>query len=189
MDDHHRSDRFAELSARMQVLEDRAAILDCIANHARGCDRHDHDLLRSCYHFDGIDLHGATRTAGPEYADWANGVHAASSAHHLHHLTTHTLDIDGDTAHAESYVIVMLLSTDRKSTTVMSGRYLDRLERRDGEWRIAVRVATVETAFNADSSMLESKFFTRQGYVHGTRDRSDPSYRRPLTADVDTPTW
>ena len=63
----------------VQELKDRAAILDCIATHARGCDRHDVALLSSTYHDDGIDEHGTATIPGPEYAAWANAAHAASS--------------------------------------------------------------------------------------------------------------
>lgn len=178
-----------ELQRDVQYLKDRQAICDCIARHARGCDRHDADLLTSTYHEDGIDEHGATVLAGPEYAAWANGVHAASSLNHLHNITTQTCEIDGDEAHAESYVLVTLLSSDATTATVMCGRYVDRLERRNGIWQIAVRRATVELAFTADARLLQSKYFTSQGYTHGTRDHTDASYDRPLTPGGAVPRW
>ena len=178
-----------ELTRRVQQLEDRAAIADCIAAHARGCDRHDVDLLTSTYHDDGVDEHGATINPGPDYAAWANAVHAATSRTHLHNITTHTCEIDGDEAHAESYVLVTLLTPDGTTATVMCGRYVDRLERREGSWRITVRRATVELAFTADASMLQSKFFRAQGYIKGTRDRTDASYERPLSLASETARW
>lgn len=172
-----------QLQRDVQYLLDRTAILDCIASHARGCDRHDAALLTSTYLGDGVDVHGSTLNAGPDYAAWANGVHAATSQNHLHNITTHHCEIDGDEAHAESYVMVTLLSPDASTATVMCGRYLDRLERRDGRWAIAVRHATVELAYTADARLLQSSFFISQGYASGTRDRTDPSYQRPLTAE------
>jgi SnoaL-like domain len=165
------------LRSEVQHLLDREAIQDCIASHARGCDRHDVELLTGTYHGDGVDVHGATVNAGPEYAAWANDVHAATSQNHLHNLTTHTCEITGDEAHAESYVMVTMLSPDETTVTVMCGRYVDRLERREGEWRISLRHATVELAFTADARLLQSRCFLAQGYERGTRDRSDPSYR------------
>ena len=140
----------------VQELKDRAAILDCIATHARGCDRHDVALLSSTYHDDGIDEHGTATIPGPEYAAWANAAHAATSDAHLHNVTTHTCEIDGDDAHAESYVLVALLGKDHKTATMMCGRYIDRLERRDAAWKIAVRRSTVELAFTADASLVQS---------------------------------
>lgn len=167
----------------VQLLKDRQAILDCIASHARGCDRHDLDLISAAYHEDAVDEHGAVTNSGPEYGAWANASHAATSETHTHNVTTHSCAIDGDTAHAESYVIVVLLATDRRTAQFISGRYLDRLERRDGEWRIAVRRSTVEVMFVADASVLRTSFFKDLGYLKGTRDRSDLSYERPLVLE------
>ncbi len=178
-------DKLTEVQSRLQYLEDRAAILDCIARHARGCDRHDTALLAGAYHDDGVDEHGAAVIAGTDYPLWANTAHSATSLAHLHNVTTHTCEIDGDTAHTESYIIVTMLAADGKTATVMCGRYLDRLERRGGQWRIAVRRSTVEVAFTADASLVQSPFFRNQGYLVGTRDHSDLSYARPL--EVDTP--
>lgn len=166
-------------------LMDRTAITDCIARHARGCDRHDVDLINAAYHPDGVDEHGKVINLGTEYANWANEVHAATSQVHTHNITTHTVDIDGDDAHAESYVIVLLLNGS--TAQVISGRYIDRLERREGQWRIAVRRSTVEVMFLADASALQSSFFKDAGYQVGTRDRSDLSYQRPLSADTPAP--
>jgi hypothetical protein len=178
-----------QLRADVQYLKDRAAILDCVAAHARGCDRHDVSLLTSTYHDDGIDEHGKMRIPGPEYAAWANGVHGATSQAHMHHVTTHTCTIDGDEAHAESYVMVTLLSNDGRGATIMCGRYVDRLERRDGSWKLAVRRATVELAFTADASLLQLEFFKNQGFARGSRDRTDVSYERPLTIETTTARW
>jgi hypothetical protein len=176
-----------ELAQEVGHLKDRQAILDVINRHARGCDRHDVDLINSTYWPDGADEHGASVNAGADYGAWANGVHAASSSAHLHHITTHTCEIDGDTAHAESYVLVVLLAPGEKSVQVMTGRYLDRLERRAGIWRIAVRRSTVEASFSADASILQNPYFVSQGYLRGTRGHDDLSYARPLTMDAPAP--
>jgi len=182
-------DELDALRRDVQHLKDRTDILDCIARHARGCDRHDTELLGSTYHPDGIDEHGATVIPGPDYPEWANGVHAATSRTHLHNITTHTCEIDGDEAHAESYVLVTMLTPDASTATVLCGRYLDRLQRRDGAWCIALRRATVELAYTADARLLSSPFFTSQGYPHGRRDDSDASYARPLTLDAAVDRW
>jgi len=181
------TDDLAGLRRRVRLLEDRAEIYDCIARHARGHDRHDLDLLTSAYHDDGVDEHGHAVNRGPDYAAWANAQHAASSASHLHNVTTHLCEIDGDVAHAESYVMVVLLSPDATTATVMNGRYLDRLERRDGTWRIAVRRSTVDAVVTGDASMVTHPYFRRQGYPRGTRDRNDLSYWRPLSLDGPDP--
>lgn len=178
---------FAALERDVRYLMDRTEILDCVARHARGCDRHDVDLISSAYHHDGVDEHGHAVNLGPDYGDWANKTHADTSRVHTHNITTHTCEIDGDTAHAESYAIVVLIGPDTKSAQFITGRYVDRLERRQGQWRIVVRRSTVEGMFLADARVLQSPFFTEKGYQLGTRDRTDLSYERPLTIDTPAP--
>lgn len=82
----------AELRNRVAHLEDRAAILDCVARHARGCDRHDIDLITSAYWPDGVDEHGCATNTGAGYAAWANQAHAATTKVHTHDVTTHTCE-------------------------------------------------------------------------------------------------
>ena len=180
-------DEFEQLKLDVRYLRDRADIVDCIARHARGHDRHDVELITSTYHDDGVDEHGFAINAGPQYAAWANAQHALSSASHLHNVTTHVCELDGDVATCESYVMVVLLSPDAKSTTIMNGRYVDRLERRDGVWRIAVRRSTVDAVITGDATMLGHPFFKQQGYIKGTRDHGDISYQRPVTLDGPEP--
>lgn len=181
-------DTLEQIRADVRYLKDRSDILDCIARHARGHDRHDADLISSTYHDDGVDEHGYAINEGSAYAAWANAQHAASSTSHLHNVTTHVCELDGDVAHCESYVMVVLLSPDVTSTTIMNGRYVDRLERRDGTWRIAVRRSTVDAVITGDASMLSHPFFKQQGYIKGTRDRDDISYERPTSLRGAEPT-
>ena len=176
-----------QLRRDVRYLMDRTAILDCIAAHSRGCDRHDEELLSSTYHRDGVDEHGHAINAGPEYAAWANQTHATSSQGHLHNVTTHACDIDGDVAHCESYVMVTLLGRDERNAQLINGRYIDRLERRDGTWRIAVRRSTVELMITADASVLQSGFFKQAGFSHGSRDRAGPLLPAALGARVPRP--
>jgi hypothetical protein len=180
-------ERLAALERKVDHLLDRQAILDCVASHARGHDRHDAELITAAYHPDGFDEHGTAVNRGDRYAAWINPVHAAGSRNHLHNITTHTVEIDGDTAHAESYVVVTLLNHDGVTARFINGRYIDRLEKRDGVWRIAVRRSTVEVMISADASGLRHPLFSDQGYSKGTRDQRDLSYVRPLQIDTPAP--
>ncbi|HYP64528.1 MAG TPA: nuclear transport factor 2 family protein [Acidocella sp.] len=179
-----------QLRRDVQYLKDRQAIYDCIALHARGHDRHDVDLLTAAYHEDGVDEHGFAINPGPQYADWSNKVHSAGSSLHTHNITTHLCEIEGDVAHAESYVMVALLNLDGVSARIISGRYIDRLEKRDGVWRIAVRRSTVDVLLAGDASILKAPVFTAQGYIKGTQDKSDLAYQRPVTLEeTPAPRW
>jgi len=173
----------------VRYLKDRQEILDCIARHARGHDRHDVDMLTEAYHEDGTDEHGHAINQGPKYAQWANAIHAAGSKLHTHNITTHTCEIEGDVAHCESYVMVALLNKDEVSARVISGRYIDRLERRNGKWKIALRRSTVDVLISGDASILKAPLFTQQGYAKGTWDKRDVSYQRPLRLDDPPERW
>jgi len=179
----------AQLQKHVQYLMDRSAILDCIARHARGHDRHDAALLSSTYHDDGVDEHGFAINTGPEYAGWANRIHAAGSLLHTHNITTHSCEIDGDIAHCESYVLVILLNRDGVSARLISGRYVDRLEKRNGEWKIALRRTTVDVLLSGDASILETAAFHDQGFAKGLRDERDISYQRPLGLEETPERW
>jgi hypothetical protein len=178
-----------DLRRDVQYLKDRQAILDCIARHARGHDRHDGELLTGAYHADGVDEHGFAINPGPKYAQWANAIHAAGSKLHTHNITTHLCEIAGDVAHCESYVLVALLNNDQTSARLISGRYIDRLERRSGEWKIALRRSTVDVLISGDASILKAPLFTQQGYAKGTWDKRDVSYQRPLRLDEPAERW
>jgi hypothetical protein len=179
--------RLEQLERKLQHLTDRQEILDCIARNARGCDRHDPELLSSSYHRDGIDEHGEKFVnTGPGYHEWANAVHGESSLQNMHNITTHACEIDGDVAHAESYSVGLFFNVDGKTARILAGRYLDRLERRDGEWRIALRRCTLEVGMVADATIMNSDYLREMGFLKGLRNRQDVSYQRPLSLD-DTP--
>lgn len=70
-----------------------------------------------------------------------------------------------------------MLSLDGQVCTMDAGRYMDQLEKREGEWRILWRRSTVETAMEGDASWLYRPAV--KGFLKGTRDRADLSYHRP----------
>jgi hypothetical protein len=126
--------------------------------YARGMDRRDRELLRSAYHHDAID----------EHVGFVG-------------LLNHTADIDGDEAHAETYYL--FAGTDRDPTnhlTINGGRYVDRLERRDGRWGIVARVCMVEWHTESTTLITEETMGFLAGILTVAHDRTDTSYDRPL---------
>lgn len=176
-------DRLEALEAKLQDLVDRQAIFDCINRNARGNDRFDVDLVTSSYHPDGVHELGRRQISGREYGEHANQAHRALFDANLHNVTMHTCEIDGDVAHAESYSVGIFLDTGAETGRILAGRYLDRLEKRDGEWRIMLRRATVEIALEGKATLPNGVKLPGSGYLRGERDRTDPSYARPLVAD------
>jgi hypothetical protein len=176
-----------QLQRDVQLIKDRMAILDCISRHSRGHDRHDSALIASAYHADGVDEHGPYVNPASTYPDWVNAAHEAGMSLHSHNITTHNCEIDGDIAYADSYVIACLLSHDQKTAIFASGRYIDQLERRRGEWKITVRRTTMEVAMTGDASFLHSKDV--KGYLKGTWGKDDPTYARPVKLNPADVRW
>jgi SnoaL-like domain len=175
--------RLAALEARMQDLTDRQAIFDCIKRSARGNDRFDTELVASSFHQDAIHDNGRKQVAAYGYGEHANEAHGMLFDANLHNVTMHMCEIDGDVAHAESYSLGLFLDKGGETGRVLAGRYIDRLEKRDGEWRIAVRRTTVEVALEGKAALPGGAALKGSSYLKGHRDRSDLSYARPLTAD------
>lgn len=176
----------SELDPRVQLLIDRQEIRDLVYTYARGVDRHDADLVASVYHPDAIDQHGDFVGSGRELAEWGNALHARKYVSHQHHVTCHTVEIDGDEAHAESYLLHVLRRRDGTGLNFGSGRYLDRLERRDGVWKIVARQTIIDMFCEAGGEGPEARRVIGT-YVNGTWGRDDPSYARPLVVPVDEP--
>ena len=163
---------------KLQYMLDRLEIQDVIHRYARGLDRHDDDVLRSVFHEDAWDNHGPWVGPREEFVAWANGPCHQHTNAHLHQITTHNCEIDGDVAHTESYCQWVHRLKDEETVTVGGGRYIDRLERRDGEWRIVVRRLVLDFFFEAKGSVFGTE--AQRDYPKGTWDRTDLSYERPL---------
>lgn len=160
----------------VQYLLDRQAILDCVNRYARGIDRHDEEIMLSVYHPDGIDEHGHFNGGRDAFVRWANDFHAEGFLSHTHNITTHNCEIDGDIAHAESYCFYVLRRKNLKTVVLGCGRYIDKLTRENGEWRIKLRKLYIDWRAEADATI----FSTPNGYPAGVWSHEDPSYQRPL---------
>jgi ketosteroid isomerase-like protein len=167
------ADAHAELDPRIQDLVDREAIRDAIARYARGVDRGDSDLVTQAYHPDAVDDRGYQQYTGETVGPEMVGSMLTSMAMTTHHLTTQTIQIDGDTAGAETYALGVHapLADGEARRLLSSGRYIDRLERRDGEWKIIHRRAITDMV-----RMLAMDEEIDLGPSGSRRDREDPSY-------------
>jgi hypothetical protein len=169
-----------DLTAEVRRLRDRQAILDCINAYGRGLDRLDADLIRAAYHPDAVDQHGAFVGGVDEFVPFAIACEAGFLVTH-HGISSHNCEIDGDTAHAESYVHFMVRFPDGQTVGCGMGRYVDRLERRDGRWAITVRRLVMDCSFEVPSSAWLGPEWEK---LRGRRDRGDISYHRPLQRPV-----
>jgi hypothetical protein len=123
------------LIREVRALRDRQEVLDCINRYGRGLDRLDADIIASAFHPDAIDNHGPFVGYVPEFVKFALEVEGQLAWTHLG-ITSHKCEIVGDRALAESYVQWFVrMPPDGKTLGAGGGRYIDRLERRDGQWR------------------------------------------------------
>ena len=183
---------FEELLATTRYLKDRQDILDVIMRESRGRDRQDVDLIAACWWPEGIDEHGPYVVGAPDYPARANSGHARFFSATMHNITTHTCEIDGDTAHSETYVIGTMLSPDKQEMKIAPGRYFDRLEKRakeDGttEWRILYRRCTVEMSMDGSAAWVNGPMC--KGFLRSVWSKEDKSYQRPIEVGDDGERW
>ena len=183
-----------QLAEKIAELWDREQIRQCLHRYARGVDRFDKEMILSAFHPDCLDEHGKFVGTPDEFVTWALEMHGAAHLSHQHCLLNHTAEIAGDTAHTETYFMFVSINRKGKPVTIGGGRYIDRLEKRAGEWRIAARVTLRDWSLMdeiADMSDLTSFTSTRallgaveKAFMNAgrgpTRDANDPSYDRPL---------
>ena len=170
-----------ERLARLEYLLDRQSILDCVTRVSRAIDRFDRDLFLSGYHADAVIDAGEFVGDPATVYDGGAALHEQGQSSTLHHLSNHTCEIDGDVAHAETYW--QYTGRNRDGTNwVAGGRYVDRLERREGEWKIVFRCTLLEWSGTIPTATVPLFENLPDAHVNGmsSRSKEDPSYRRPF---------
>jgi hypothetical protein len=176
----------AEKLARLEWAADRLEIQDCLTRFCRGMDRFDRDCYTSAF------WHDAEMAAGPYVGDvagcyaWAMPMHESGQVLTHHALLNNSVEITGDVAHSETYYQFTARNHPWEvggGETVMlaGGRYIDRLERRDGVWKIALRTNIIEWSCIQPAMPLPfGDVADIAGNGVSSRSKDDPSYMRPL---------
>jgi hypothetical protein len=131
----------------LQEISAHIEIRQVLAAYARGVDRCDADLLKSCYHEDATDQHTMFNGTGHAFADFIVDFCTKMGGTSLHQITSVHIDLKGARADVESYYIAMQQFRDAEGSDrmlVAGGRYLDRFEERGGAWKIAKRICTMD---------------------------------------------
>ena len=172
-------DEAPPLDPRIETLLDKQAIEEVVLRYCRGIDRRDFALVRDCYHPDAHDHHGSFSGTVDEYVAWVDGL-TARYTWTMHFVANVLVEFgdDGphDVASSESYGVSLHRSDDpRPFMNMATGfRYLDRFERRDGEWRIAERHAIGEWSMPIPE---DAWWAIPDSHPSGRRDASDALYR------------
>ena len=138
------------------TLEDREAIRDCITAYAHAIDRRRWDIMQNLFHDD------AQFAFGTVAGDWKSFVEQARAVIDPCLATQHQLGQvmfgfeSGALCHTETYMTAMHtvpagyplpdVFPDKGEiySAVIAGRYVDRFEKRAGEWRIAKRTGVYD---------------------------------------------
>ncbi len=158
-------------------------IQDCLKRYARGVDRKDWDLVRGCFHPDAIDHHGDFHGTAEEFIEWVTKrhKHVPFSMHYL--LNCLVEFTSNETAIVETYFWAMQRREPKEETVPpkatdheVFGRYVDRFEQRNGEWRVADRKVVYDSTRQTDSTHHLGKL----AGVSGQRNKSDAIYQATL---------
>ena len=151
--------------------------------YARGVDRLDRELVKSCYWDDAIDDHHSYVGEPDYFIDTTFAASRATSIVQHHGISNHTCEIDGDDAYGETYYTFIGANIDPPHLLSM-GRYIDHYQRREGVWKFANRVTVIEKNFTLpeypDDAMIRAGTIEPGPLLTASRDRSDLSYARPI---------
>lgn len=168
---------------RLEEFLSKQEISEVLARQARGVDRADTELLKSCYHSDAVEEHGPNYSGSAHaYIDGAIG-RIRKMGEMVHYLCNQHIELDGDTARVEAYVLtfVRFHRNDSNVDTFTGARSVDRFERRNGEWKIAYRKLVFD--WNHDMPSNETwclGMFNPEDpkMRHGRKSKEDLSYQR-----------
>jgi len=133
------------INVKIEELYAREAIRDCVYRYCRGVDRCDEEMLRSAYWEDARDDHCLFVGRREELIAWVLPL-LRSMAASQHTIGNVLIRLYGDHADVESYYRGHHRVHDGSKfvDSVQAGRYVDRFEKRDDEWRIARRKVIVD---------------------------------------------
>lgn len=167
-----------EQAKRLDALLDKQAILELVHAYCRAADRHDHAFMRTLYHEDATDDHGAFfKGLAMDFIDKLPEIQAPMNILH-HNVTTVNIALDGDRAEGEIYILAFhQVATEAGPIDLLiGGRYFDRYEKRDGQWKFMHRAVVADWATLHDPSIVNLENPMVEGALIGQPGKADPSY-------------
>lgn len=142
---------------RLRRHLDKSEIHDVILRYAHGVDRLDMEAVRSSYHPDAYDDHGDYKGGVDGLIEWIMGRHG-SIPQSTHFIGNCLVEPFGEhLALVETYFSRRRITPatpgaatpDAVVDAESIGRYVDRFERRNGEWRTARRIVVYDAAMTS----------------------------------------
>ena len=186
------------LEADIHDLIARRDIHAVLTRYSRALDRADVEMMKTVYWPDGTDEHGVFNGNAAEFAEFIVREIQNWFEVTMHGLMNVHMEIDGDVARTETYLFAYHKVRAEKALEIFGarymtmfpghgldarhhhfyfgGRYLDRFERRNGEWRIAKRQVVMDWNDNRPSGeiLAEGMFATLR--PRGERGAGDPVF-------------
>jgi len=160
----------------MTELADRLAIAETLALYCRGIDRCDAAQLAAAFTPDAMIDYG---DGAKPVAEVIPALMAGLGAMRLtqHNIGNTVMRIAGDTAKAETNCVALHLipSPEGEIELVVGGRYLDRLAKQQGRWRIAERLYVMDWNRTSPSTMQLEGGLLGGLQRRGARAGDDPS--------------
>jgi hypothetical protein len=141
----------------LEQLVAQQEIRDVLIRYTRGIDRMDVELVRSTYHPDAHDDHGAYQGGVEGFLAWFRDALSYFDAT-MHFIGNQLVELEPD---------------EPGHDLVTALRYVDRMERRDGEWRIADRRCVFDWTRR---DPIVGEWEQGPEVLQGRRDRTDPVY-------------
>lgn len=160
------SDARSSAGAAADAARSRQQIAELTLAYCRGVDRADEALLKSIFHDDSIVVSGTFDGSGQQFATEICAIIRAVFDQTLHSIDHQSIEVTGDTAVGETYVVAVSTMTDLergKSEMLTGGRYLDRFTRRDGVWKFAARTFVSEWSRIDGTSCTDEASSAMQG--------------------------
>jgi hypothetical protein len=155
----------------------RQQIADLTMAYCRGVDRADAELLASVFHEGAAVVSGAFNGDGKAFAREICTLVETSYEQTFHSIANQWIEVEGDGAVGETYVIAVSTSRgEEKTDTLTGGRYVDRFERREGKWGIAERTFVLDWLRSEPSTRDMTGGMYAALDLHGQRGKADPVY-------------
>jgi hypothetical protein len=151
-------------------------IRQALLRYCRGLDRKEFDLVRSAYHVDAFDNHGAYKGDIDGLIAWMQQRHQQVEQC-LHSISNCVIERVGDAAVVETYLTTFQryrLPADadgaepKREQVLAAVRFIDRFERRSAEWKVAHRTVVFESNLISPAGPQ-----LPDGWTQPKRDHSD----------------
>jgi len=164
------------MDKRLQEMLDHYEITQTLKQYCHGCDRADEERMSGVYLDDSWDDHGSVKAPGKEFTKLIMHDILTTTSSLYHMLGQSQINVNGDEAGAETYFFAVSRSTGEDGVELcnqLGGRFVDKLQREDGRWRIKNRVVLRDWTI---SIPIEIEWTSANTLTPGQRSNADPSF-------------